>query len=75
MDRTIRCAEPPLPANTNITIISSPNPDDLSEANTRIRYFCPDAKHYFDYPVGEDFVSYYYTENINDIDMTCNNDG
>ena len=75
VDRTIRCAAPPLPPNTNITFIVAPNPDDYSEVNTTIHYFCPEDKHYFNYPVGPDFVSYYYSTNLNDIKMTCNNDG
>jgi hypothetical protein len=42
---------------------------------TSIEYTCPERNFYFDYPVGSNFVSYYYTNNINDINVTCNHDG
>ena len=39
-----------------------------------IEYSCPDKMFYFDYPVGDKFISYYYTVNINAINVTCNKD-
>ena len=39
-----------------------------------IEYTCPDKMFYFDYPVGDKFISYYYTVNINAINVTCNKD-
>ena len=39
---------------------------------TSIEYFCPDRNHYFDYPVDEPFISFYYSTNINSINVTCN---
>jgi hypothetical protein len=34
----------------------------------------PDPKHFFDFPAN-DFVSYYYTTNINSLNVTCTKDG
>ena len=74
VDRTIRCSAPPNPAGANIDVLHT-YIDDLAEVNTTIHYTCPGRKHFFDYPVSEDFVSYYYETNINDTTIACNNDG
>ena len=42
---------------------------------TSIEYSCPDSRFYFDYPIGNSSTSYYYTTNINAINVTCNKDG
>ena len=39
---------------------------------SRIEYFCPYRLHYFDYPVEEPFISFYYTTNIAAINISCN---
>ena len=75
VDRTVRCAAPPLPANTEITFLNVTNPDDYSEMGTRIRYRCPGNKNYFDYPLPDDFVSYFHSVNLNEMEMSCNMDG
>ena len=75
VDRTIRCDPPPSPAKANINFVTEPNPDDLSEYGTSIEFECPDRLHYFDYPVEQPFVSFYYTTNINYVNVSCNQDG
>ena len=32
-------------------------------------------RYYFDYPVPNDFISFYYTNNVNEIDVRCTEDG
>lgn len=71
---THRCTPPPMPA-AEITRLVMENPSDLSEVNTALRYRCPLHRHYFGYPVGPDFVSFHYTDNVDDIEIRCNQDG
>ena len=73
-DRTIRCSTPPNPAGAVITYPNIVTTDDYSEYKTTINFLCPGRKHAFSYPVGDDFVSFYYTTNIHEIEMTCNKD-
>ena len=75
VDRTIRCDPPPSPAKANINFVTEPNPEDLSEYGTSIEFECPDRLHYFDYPVDQPFISFYYTTNINYVNVSCNQDG
>ena len=79
-DRSILCTEPPLPLEKSAggrTIIewSRSNPSRNNEMDTTVKYSCPDRRHYFNYPVGPDFVSYYYTTNLNSINATCTKEG
>jgi hypothetical protein len=71
VDRTINCTQPPYPSNANISVISQTNPNSLIEYGTELLYNCPDIKHYFDYPVGYNFISYNFTDNIDTINITC----
>ena len=75
VDRTIRCSTPPKPEKAIITILDTPNPKTDDEMGTQIEYSCPDRLHYFDYPVEEPFISFYYTTNINFINVSCNYNG
>ena len=75
VDRTILCSEPPIPDRSVMNFTSKPNLNSSKQFGTMIEYSCPDRSHFFDYPVGENFVSYYYTKNINAINVTCNHDG
>jgi len=50
------------------------NSQNNKEIGTRILYSCPEENYYFDYPVGENFTSYYNTLNINSINVTCSQD-
>ena len=74
-DRTIRCSPPPEPLGALITYPAIVTTEDYSEYKTTINYRCPGRKHAFGYPVGPDFVSYYYTVNIKEIEISCNKDG
>ena len=40
------------------------------EYGTTIHYECSE-RYYFDYPIPEDFISFYYTDNVNIIDIKC----
>ena len=73
-DRTIYCTLPPKPEGATWNILNAPNPSNLGEYLTSLVIYCPDTKHYFDYPVGPNFTSFYYTTNINSISLTCNQD-
>ena len=76
VDRTVRCSPPPNPvAKSDMVIIDRPNPNAMDEMGTVIEYSCPDRMHYFDYPVEEPFISFYYTTNIDYINVTCNLNG
>jgi hypothetical protein len=59
----------------NIVISNQPNPNSNREFMTSLQYTCPQRLHYFDFPVGNNFVSYYYTKNINSINVTCTKEG
>ena len=76
VDRTIRCN--PLPGgfgNEEITVVASPNTDDLTEFGTIIQWACPDKFHYFNYSIPADLISFHYSTNINETAFTCNQDG
>ena len=73
-DRAILCSDPPMPAKSKIDFIIRPDPERF-EHNTRVQYTCPDRNHFFDYEVGDEFISYFYTENVNAINITCNHNG
>ena len=74
-DRRIYCSEPPQPERSSIVVSTKPNLLNNRQYLTAIQYSCPDTKFFFDYPVGSNFVSYYYTNNVNSINVTCNHDG
>ena len=74
VDRAILCTPPPMPARANIIYNKRPDPQRF-EFKTEIQYQCPDRNHYFDYPVPDDFISFYYTDNIDTIDISCTQDG
>ena len=74
VDRAILCSDPPMPARAKIDFIKRPDLERY-EHKTEIHYKCPDRNHYFDYSVGNDFISYAYTENIKAINVTCNQNG
>jgi len=74
-DRTIFCSEPPFPERSVMNFTIKTNPNSNREYGTKIEYSCPERLHFFDYPVGDNFISYYYTKNINAINVTCNQDG
>ena len=75
VDRTIRCDPPPSPDKANNNVLTQSNPNALDEYGTSIEFECPDRLHYFDYPVEEPFISFYYTININYVNVSCNRDG
>ncbi len=67
-------SDPPVPERSLMSFKSKPDPDNNREIGTTILYTCPEEKFYFDYPVGDNFISYYNTININNINVTCNQD-
>ena len=75
VDRRIYCTDPPRPERATISVVVKPNSFNDREYKTEIQYSCPEHMHFFDYPVGDSFVSYYYTTNIRSINVTCNQDG
>lgn len=75
MDRTVRCS--PLQPDfglATLTVVSAPNPADLSEASTSVRLACEDEDFAFNFPVPHDIVSFFFVENINATLLTCNVD-
>jgi hypothetical protein len=65
----------PISAAATIVISNQPNPLSQSDYATALEYSCPQRLHFFDYPVADPFVSFYYTTNINRVNVTCNKDG
>ena len=59
VDRAILCTEPPKPKRAKINYVKLPQPDRY-EYLTEIHYECQEH-YYFDYPVPEDFISFYYS--------------
>lgn len=74
VDRAILCSVPPTPARANIVFDNRPDPNRF-EYKTEINYKCPDRNHYFDYPVPDNFKSFHYTDNVNEINVICNKNG
>ncbi len=68
-------SDPPIPERSEMNYKSNPNPANNKELGTTILYSCPEEKYYFDYPVGDNFTSFYNTININALNVTCNQDG
>ena len=82
-DRSIKCSSPPYPGGdeTELTWYKPPDtrletkPEPLDNENgTRIEYECTGRRYFFDYPFNET-LSYYYTTNINYINVTCTKEG
>ena len=81
-DRSIKCSSPPYPGGeTELTWYKPPDtrletkPEPLDNENgTRIEYQCTGRRYFFDYPFNET-LSYYYTTNINYINVTCTKEG
>ena len=72
VDRSILCTTPPIPKRAEMIISERPNIKTY-EYKTEIHYKCQERYH-FDYPVPNDFISFYYTENINEINVRCTED-
>ena len=75
VDRTIRCATPPTPTTPITEHLATPNPNDLSEVNSEIRYTCEGRNVYFDYPLSTNFISYFYELALTSIKISCNKEG
>ena len=73
VDRKILCSDPPMPERSMITYLNKPH-ENVFEYKTEINYKCTDRNHYFDYPVPQDFVSFHYTTNVDDITVKCTKD-
>ena len=74
-DRTIRCSKPPSnPIMSEVKILYETDPNITDVYKTHIEYTCPQWQHYFDYPVENPFISFFYTNNIDKIEIVCNKD-
>ena len=47
----------------------------LTIPKTKIRYKCKQESHYFDYSVDPELPSFYFTKNIKELIITCNENG
>ena len=83
VDRTIKCSSPPIIDDGGETKLSWYKPPDTkldgmpslnNENGTRIDYQCTSRRYFFDYAYDTD-VSFYYTQNIDSINVTCTKDG
>ena len=83
VDRTIKCSNPPLiddGGETELTWYKPPTnkltkmPDLNNEKGTKIDYRCKSRRYFFDYPNPQG-LSFYYTENVDSIDVTCTKEG
>lgn len=78
IDTNIYCRTPPgapqdgVRTDTNRPVVE----DGYDNFNgTEIVYTCPTLNWYFDYILPDPFVSYFYSTNINNITIKCNEDG
>ena len=83
MDRTIKCSSPPVVYDgyeTKLTWYKPPEnklnemPQMNNEYGTKIDYQCTSRRHSFDYAVPEG-LSFYYTQNVDSMSVTCTKDG
>ena len=83
VDRTIKCSSPPVVYDgdeTKLTWYKPPEnklnemPEMNNEYGTKIDYQCTSRRHSFDYAVPEG-LSFYYTQNVDSMSVTCTKDG
>ena len=74
VDRTPYCEEPPgLPEGAILENVTRPAPGEewMTVAGTVLKYSCPKANWSFDYALPDPFISYYYSNNIEEIQIEC----
>ena len=77
VDKNKYCSYPPmLPASGKMQELERPLDDYLTVPGTKMYYYCPTPKWAFNYGYDEvNFVSYHFTKNINNLTITCNDQG
>ena len=76
VDKNKYCSLPPMPPqNGTMDIIEQPLQNYLTIPGTKVVYECPSQNWAFDYEYDETLPSFYFTENINNMTITCNQQG
>jgi hypothetical protein len=76
VDRNVYCQVPPkLPRKAMINEVFIPVKGWLNIPNTKLTYLCNNHSWAFNYKTDPNSPSFYFTENINNITITCNSKG
>ena len=76
IDRNVYCEAPPkLPQKATRNEIYIPTRGWLNIPNTKLNYMCNNQSWAFNYKTDPKLPSFYFTENINNITITCNKNG
>ena len=76
VDRNHYCSlPPPVPNNARLDEIFRPLQDWINFPDTKLKYYCPDRNWAFNYKTDPKAPSYYFTNNLNNITITCNKNG
>ncbi len=76
-DRTVYCNNLRTPDDATKTLLEQPNHLNERERGTKVKFECPTHGYYFNYavPPAEEFVSYFYTKNLDYHILECNEFG
>ena len=76
VDKNPYCSYPPMaPTNGKMIETNRPLDDYLTVPGTTLYYYCPTPNWAFDYSYDESQPSFYFTKNVNNITITCNDQG
>ncbi len=70
-DRNVYCNELPALTVAELTYSNIPDPAALTLVDTSVNIKCTEENWHFDYAVQTDFVSFHYSNNINELNLTC----
>jgi hypothetical protein len=76
VDRNAYCTAPPdIPAFARRDDLYRPLQDWINVPDTKLRYYCAQNNWAFGYKTDPTAPSFYFTKNINNITITCNEKG
>ena len=76
VDKNPYCSYPPLASdNGKMIVMNRPLDDYLTVPGTTMYYYCPTPNWAFDYSYDTTQPSFYFTKNVNNITITCNEEG
>ncbi len=76
VDRNNYCSLPPdIPADARRDDVHRPLQDWINVPDTKLIYYCAKTNWAFNYKTDPNAPSYYFTNNINNMTITCNKNG
>ncbi len=75
VDRTVYCKNINTPGGADRTLLNQPNSNNEREYSTIINFKCPEINWFFGYSLPVPFISYAYSTNIGNTNITCNEYG